>query len=359
MESFDSFANDGGDQPHRSPTTRPFDDDSFTGYDPGLSSQHYDSTFTHSDDYTDPPPIADDDLTSEHRPNASTDNNTYSDNPHSPEAYGFGLSTPNPDYVSPFESAVPENNGARTDYGAADDGIFTSDGPILPDPIQMQEEGFARREWRRQNAMHLEEKERREKEMRNQIIKEADEYKESFYEKRRLNCETNKANNREREKLYLANQEKFHKEADKHYWKAIAELIPREVPNIEKRRGKKEAENKPSINVIQGPKPGKPTDMSRMRQMILKLKTNPPPHMMPPPPKIDKDVKDSKDAKEEKDAKNGKSSTPTAAETAADKKLASPVKYDAANAATHQYKPEDPAVPEGEKAPNSEEAASQ
>lgn len=101
----------------------------------------------------------------------------------------------------------------------------------------------------------------------------------------------------------MSGQEKFHKEADKQYWKSIAELIPNEVPNIEKRRGKKEQEKKPSITVIQGPKPGKPTDLSRMRHILVKLKHNPPPHMIPPPPAPAKDDKAGKDAEDVKNAK--------------------------------------------------------
>ncbi|XP_022869135.1 clathrin light chain 1 [Olea europaea var. sylvestris] len=241
----------------------------------------------------------------------------------SSEGYGFRGST-NPEYSpSPFhENGIGGNaNGNEKPYETAADneGLFTDtspDGPLLPDPNEMREEGAAFREWRRQNAIYLEEKEKKEKEMRNQIIAEAEEYKQQFHAKRKQNCETNKAQNREREKLYLKNQEKFHKEADQQYWKAIAEIIPREVPNFEKRRGKREEEKKPSVLVIQGPKPGKPTDLTRMRQMLLKLKQTPPPHMLPPPPKpeIDgkdaKGGKDAKDMKDLKDAKNEKVGTP-------------------------------------------------
>lgn len=104
----------------------------------------------------------------------------------------------------------------------------------------------------------------------------------------------------------MADQEKFHKTADKQSWKAIAELIPHEIPNIEKKRGKKDQDKKPSITVIQGPKPGKPTDLSRMRQILLKLKHKTPPHMIPPPPAPAKDAKDAKDAKNVKDPKDVK-----------------------------------------------------
>ncbi|KAL8537098.1 hypothetical protein ACS0TY_012326 [Phlomoides rotata] len=222
---------------------------------------------------------------------------------HTPRAYGSS--------GSPYNSSSPFNNASDGDFEKPYDvttdneGIFTSgdgNGPLLPDPSQMREEGTAFREWRRQNMAYLEEKEKKEKEMRNHIIAEADEWKQKFYEKRAQTCENNKAQNRERQKLYYAQQEKFHKEADNQFWKAIAEIIPREVPNIEKRRSRKDDDKKPSILVIQGPKPGKPTDMSRMRQMIAKLKVKPPLHMVPPPPPPEKDDK--------KDSKDGKTATP-------------------------------------------------
>ncbi|KAK6943102.1 Clathrin light chain [Dillenia turbinata] len=158
-------------------------------------------------------------------------------------------------------------------------------GEFSPKMNGKSEESFALREWRRQNAVRLAEKEKREKEMVRLIVAEADEYKVDFHRRRQLSSDARKAINRDKQKLFVETQEMFHGEAHKNYWRAIAELIPNEVPAIET-RGKKEKdkEKKLSILVIQGSKPGKPTELSRMRQLFRKLKHNPPPHMNPPPP---------------------------------------------------------------------------
>ncbi|CAL1372756.1 unnamed protein product [Linum trigynum] len=254
----------------------------------------------------------------------------------SPDGFGFSSAEldPNPGYSQGPFGSIHAENGNGNGYGEADEGIFTSDGPVLPPPTEMVEEGAALREWRRQNAIYLEEKEKKEKELRQQIIEEGEKYILAFYEKRALNIETNKTTNREREKISLAGQEKFHKEADKQYWKAIAEIIPREVPNIEKKRGKKDQDKKPSITVMQGPKPGKPTDLARMRQILLKLKHTPPPHMVPPPPPPAAPAKDGKKTADPKDAaKAGKE--PASASTTT---------KDATANGTTDHQPETPAA---------------
>nr|GMD91870.1 clathrin light chain 1-like [Ipomoea batatas] len=275
MASFDTFSMDGEHVTATSPP--PFEDGSYGGYS-AFSSETppYQPAAELSEDYVE--------VTAEQA----------SETVDSPDPYRFG-SDPFQGQATPFgSSAVPVSNGNGKPYdlGEDTDGIFSSDGPI-----QALVSSFLL------NAIRLEEKEKQEKEIRNQIIEEGEEYKRAFYEKRKLNIESNMTNNREKEKLSLASQEKFHKEADKQYWKAIAELIPNEVPNIEKKGRKKDQEKKPGITVIQGPKPGKPTELSRMRQILVKLKHKPPPHMLPPPP-APKDVKDGK--KETKDAKDGK-----------------------------------------------------
>ncbi|KAL5568538.1 hypothetical protein UlMin_025113 [Ulmus minor] len=249
-EFADSYTQQGNDSVPAAGSTRPFDDDGYLGYDPRLPSQRFDSfSATHFVD------------------SDSLKDSAADDDPFAAQPVAETSSPP---------SIYAESNGQ---------GFDGSDGPILPPPSEMREEGFALREWRRQNAIRLEEKEKREKELLNQIIDEADDYKLEFYQKRKVTTESNRTTNREKEKVFLASREKFHAEAANNYWKTIAELIPNEVPTLEK-RGKKDQDKKPSIVVVQGPKPGKPTELSRMRQILVKLKHNTPAHLKhsPPPP---------------------------------------------------------------------------
>ncbi|GAB2298694.1 hypothetical protein Dimus_032766 [Dionaea muscipula] len=289
MSSFGAYTTESGDE-LRSSIERPVDE-GYIGYDSHLPSQRFDSSSAFDSDtfsstaggHNSTGGFSTDDVLVVEEEEDIADNSPFGYSSFDSSSVGAGVNNGGFSQ-SPFYDAIliPNGNGKPHDIVDDDVGIFSSNGPVLPPPNEMREDGFALREWRRQNAIQLEEKEKMEKELLNQIIEEAEEYKRTFYEKRKLNIETNKTNNREKEKVYLTNEEKFHKEADKHYWKSIADLIPHEVPNIEKRRGKNEQEKQPSITVFQGPKPGKPTDLSRLRHILLKLKHAPPPHMIPP-----------------------------------------------------------------------------
>eukprot|EP00250_Pteridium_aquilinum_P032962 c5015_g1_i1 orf=183-1301(+) len=328
MESFDTYVGGGDDVAN----TRPFDSDGYMGFDPRLPSQRFDSfrmpeesdveehyTQGHSKDMGE--------LDEEHEYTARKEgtssnggfdevgsevpppyNSSFDDvlgdgqSPSMSSTFGQSFeSRLQPDFAPTDEfSPSVDSNGKGFGHGegfphSEDFGYgfppsgsssgFHNGGAVLPPLDEMEnEEGFVLREWKRKNAIHLEEKARTEREKLSQIIDAADSFKDGFYEKRKMHCETTKKNNREKEKVFLENLENFHATADKHYWKAVAELVPHELPSKEvKSRGKKD-KKKPAVVINHGPKPGKATDLTRMRQVLVKLKHNPPAHMKAPPP---------------------------------------------------------------------------
>lgn len=326
MASFDSYEGGGEDLAN----TRPFDNDGYMGFDPRLPSQRFDSFrmpeesygedhFTQEDSKemggldedefgvhkertsrngsfdamgggTSPPPPYnsgfDDELGDGQSPSMSSSFGQSFESRLQPDFVptdGFSSSMDSNGKGMRHDDSLPHSEGLG--YGFPPSTGFDDGAAVLPPPDEMQpEEGFILREWKQKNAIRLEEKARNERERLSQIIDAADSYKDAFYEKRKAHCEASKNNNRDKEKVLLENHKDFHANADKHYWKAIAELIPHELPSKEvKSRGKKD-QKKPTVVFNHGPKPGKATDLTRMRQVLVKLKHNPPAHMKPPPP---------------------------------------------------------------------------
>ncbi|KAK9126144.1 hypothetical protein Scep_014990 [Stephania cephalantha] len=332
----DSFGPDADDSRSVPPTTRPFDDDGYVGYDPRLPSQRFDSftNFTDTDSVKDSaedsvPIYAADDAFPPHPLPETPSPNAAGHGGHHFSSPGFGL----------------EANG-----NAFDDSFGGSDGPILPPPTEMQaEEGFALREWRRLNAIRLEEKEKREKELLNQIIDEADEYKIDFHQRRKSNVETNKNNNKEKEKEEIVCARIDGKENPrKNFRDGRRELTSLSNVRDDARREQKAADESKKMEGEQArgverkkmkkiskmglqierlvnsrahtkrsasdreekgkersreeaidfcdtrTKAGKPTDLLRMRQILLKLKHETPPHMKLSPAPAQEPAKDAK-----------------------------------------------------------------
>ncbi|CAI5464859.1 unnamed protein product [Closterium sp. Yama58-4] len=159
---------------------------------------------------------------------------------------------------------------------AEENGTFDG-GAKLPPPSQMgSEESILLREWRRKKAIELEEKARISREKHQQVLEDSKAELEAFYKKREFQVTQAKANNREKEKAYVDNLLSLNSKQGGNYWESVCAFTNFDV-SIKKEKAKKKDEPTRMSTQLNDAKPGKHTDLARMRQVLLKLKHNPPP----------------------------------------------------------------------------------
>eukprot|EP00245_Coleochaete_scutata_P015059 TRINITY_DN6574_c0_g1_i1.p1 TRINITY_DN6574_c0_g1~~TRINITY_DN6574_c0_g1_i1.p1 ORF type:complete len:203 (+),score=61.36 TRINITY_DN6574_c0_g1_i1:204-812(+) len=168
--------------------------------------------------------------------------------------------------------------GSQGGGGFPDDfGQEEEAGVKLPPPSAMPtEESILLREWRRKRGLELEEKARISREQHQKILEQAEYEKEIFYNQRQKQVAGAKTNNREKEKVFMAHLEALNAKSGGNYWESVVAFVNFDVvPDRKDKKSGKGANISPRPSTADV-KPGKQTDMSRMRQVLLKLKHNPP-----------------------------------------------------------------------------------
>nr|AQQ11755.1 clathrin light chain 1c [Chara australis] len=150
-------------------------------------------------------------------------------------------------------------------------------------PLDLPAESELLYEWRRKRAAELEVKAEQEREKKLEIIEGAASSRSTIATQREKAMEAARQNNREKESVFLSGLEaSMCTNPGGNYWATVAGMIdfdskPEEkVPakTADKAVDKKKSAGAASV-VVNKPKPGKATDLTRMRQLLLKLKHNP------------------------------------------------------------------------------------
>eukprot|EP00243_Klebsormidium_subtile_P003866 TRINITY_DN17498_c0_g1_i1.p1 TRINITY_DN17498_c0_g1~~TRINITY_DN17498_c0_g1_i1.p1 ORF type:complete len:220 (+),score=59.49 TRINITY_DN17498_c0_g1_i1:119-778(+) len=176
------------------------------------------------------------------------------------------------DHTDDFGAAPHHSNGPIMDDAFEP----MANGNPLPPPEDLPpEESLVLREWRRKRAAELEEKTRTSQEKHAQILDHAAEDRERFYDQREKQVATSKTNNKEKEKVLLANLDSLMAKAGENYWEAVTGFINFDTQQDKKGAGKGKSAT-PRQSIVPEVKAGRQTDLARFRQILLKLKHTPP-----------------------------------------------------------------------------------
>ncbi|XP_024392773.1 clathrin light chain 2 [Physcomitrium patens] len=166
------------------------------------------------------------------------------------------------------------------------------DAPMMspvPEDLSQQQESETLRQWKRKKELELQEKQRETQIKQDRILEHAAIERENFYKEREVQIEEKKRLNREKETKYRADAEMQQKLVEDNLWAAVAALIDLNGDQTDGMMTANGSGKQISKSQISTPKrveqrrlkeyavkpTKKTTDLSRMREILLKLQQRP------------------------------------------------------------------------------------